>query len=243
MFHFPWTLSALFQLLMLVHFFRSRPEWYWFFLIIFLGPLGALVYFVVEVIPDLRVKPPAIARFERARRRRWLEHMAGETPSVDMLQELGEIYAAEGEHARAIEFFSRVLQRDPEAREALYGRGKSLVALGRVDEAIADLDLVARAEPAYRFYDAYLTLAECYERAGRDEAAAASYREILGRTTVSRAYYNYGCVLARMGQRDAARDMMRHILAKKPALPRYLRHQERPWFRKAEAFLKTSNTS
>jgi hypothetical protein len=240
MFHIPWTFSILFQLLMLLHFFRRRPEGYWFFIIIFLGPLGALIYFVIEVIPDLRVKPPAIARFERGRRRRWLEHMAGEAPSVETLQELGEIYAAEGEHERAIELFSRVLKRDPDAREALYGRGKSLVAMGRIDEAIADLDPVARAEPAYRFYDAYLTLAECYERAGRDEAAAAAYREILGRTTVSHAYYNYGCLLARLGQPDAARDMMRQILAKKPTLPRYLRRQERPWFHKAEAFLKAN---
>ncbi|HYM03885.1 MAG TPA: tetratricopeptide repeat protein, partial [Stellaceae bacterium] len=216
MFHIPWTFSILFQLLMLVHFFRRRPEGYWFFIIIFLGPLGALVYFIVEVIPDLRVKPPAIARFERGRRRRWLEHMAGEAPSVEMLQELGEIYAAEGEHERAVAFFTRVLKRDAGAREALYGRGKSLVALGRIDEAIADLEPVAHAEPNYHFYDAYLTLAECYERAGRDEAAEAAYREILGRTTVSRAYYNYGALLARRGQRDAARDMMRQILGKKP---------------------------
>jgi hypothetical protein len=240
MFHIHWTLPVLFQLLMLVHFFRRRPEWYWFFIIIFLGPLGALIYFIIEVIPDLRVKPPAIARFERGRRRRWLENMAGEAPAVETLQELGEIYAAEGQHERAIEFFTRVLKRDPEAHEALYARGKSLVALGRIEEAIADLEPVARAEPAYHFYDASLTLAECYERAGRDDAAEAAYREILGRTTVSRAYYNCGVLLARRGQLDAARDMMRQILAKKPTLPRYLRRQERPWFRKAEAFLKAN---
>ena len=236
--HFPWTIGVLFQLLMLVHFFRRRPEGYWFFVILFLGPLGALVYFVMEVVPDLRVKPPAIARFERRRRRQWLEHMAGEAPAVETLQELGEICAAEGEHARAVDFFSRVLKRDAESREALYGRGKSLVALGEIDRAIADLESVARAEPAYKFYDAYLTLAECYERAGRDDAAQAAYQDILGRTTVSRAYYNCGRLLARHGEPDQAREMMQQILVKKPGLPRYLRRQERPWFRKAEAFLK-----
>jgi hypothetical protein len=239
MFHFPWYFTTLFQALMLVHFFRRRPEGYWFFVIIFLGPLGALVYFFLEVLPDLRVKPPAIARFERRRRRQWLEHMAGEAPSLETLQELGEIYAAEGEHARAVEFFTRALKRDPELREALYGRGKSLVAMGEIHRAIADLEPVARAEPNYDFYGASLTLAESYERAGRDDAARGAYEDILGRTTVSRAYYNYGLLLAKHGETEKAREMMRQILAKKPTLPRYLRRQERPWFRKAEAFLKT----
>jgi tetratricopeptide (TPR) repeat protein len=224
---------------MLAHFFRRRPDGYWFFLIIFLGPLGALVYFFVEVLPDLRVKPPAIARLERRRRRQWLEHMAGEAPSLEALQELGEIYATEGEHQRAVEFFTRALKRDSELREALHARGKSYLALGRVNEAIADLEPVARADLGYHFYDAALTLAESYERAGRDDAAERVYKDVLGRTTVSRAYYNYGLLLARRGDREAAREMMRQILAKKPALPRYLRRQERPWFRKAEAFLKT----
>ena len=136
-------------------------------------------------------------------------------------------------------FFTRALKRDSESREALYGRGKSLVELGQVEQAIADLEIVARGDPSYSRYDAYLMLAECYERAGRDDAARAAYQAILSRTTISRAYYNYGRLLARQGEAESAREMMRQILAKKPALPRYLRRQERPWFRKAEAFLKT----
>ncbi|MBI3666999.1 MAG: tetratricopeptide repeat protein [Acidobacteria bacterium] len=241
MLRFPWTLGFLFQLLMLIHFFRRRPEGYWFFLILFLGPLGALIYFVMEVVPDLRLKPPAIARFERKRRRQWLEHLAHEVPTLETLQELGEIYAADGQHARAVELFTRVLERDPDSREALYARGKSLVERGEIERAVADLEPVFRAEPAYHFYDAALTLAECCERLGRDEAARTTYQDVLGRTSISRAYYGYGRLLARLGETEKAREMMQQILAKKPTLPRYLRRQERPWFRKAETFLKTGS--
>src|SRR5579885_1919402 len=239
MLHFPFTLGFLFQALMLVHYFRRRPEGYWFFVILFLGPLGALIYFVLEVVPDIRVKPPAIRKLERRRRRQWLEQMAGESPSIEALQELGEIYAAEGDYKKAVDLFTRALKRDPEARELLYGRAKSLIELGEAEQAAADLEALVRAAPAYHFYDAYLTLAGCYERLGRDDAARAAYQEILGRTTVSRAYYDYGRLLARLGELETAREMMRQILAKKLSLPRYLRRQERPWFRKAEAFLKS----
>ena len=242
-FHLPLSLGFLFQALMLVHFFRRRPEGYWFFVILFLGPLGALIYFVVEVIPDLRIKPPAIQAFERRRRRQWLEQVAGDSPSLENLQELGEIHAAEGQHERAIDYFSQVIKRDAEAREALYGRAQSRIKLGDFAGAAADLEPVVRAEPAYHFYEAYLTLAECYEKLGQDEAALRVYQEILGHTTISRAYYNYGQLLARRGDMASAREMMQQILAKQPALPRYLRRQERPWFHKAEAFLKANGKS
>ena len=36
----------------IVHFIRRRPDTYWLFVILFLGWIGALVYIVVEVIPD-----------------------------------------------------------------------------------------------------------------------------------------------------------------------------------------------
>ena len=99
-------------------------------------------------------------------------------------------------------------------------------------------DPVVQAEPKHQFWDSYMTLAECYDRMGQAEKARAAYEVILGRTTVSRAYYGYGLLLDRQGDKERAREMMRQILAKKPALPRYLRRQERPWFKKAEAFLK-----
>jgi hypothetical protein len=236
-----WYLGVLLQVLMVIHFFRKRPEGYWFFVILFLGPVGALAYFVLEVVPDLRVKPPWLARLERRRRRQWLEQVVHEAPALEHLQELGEIHAADGEHRRAVELFNRVVARDPEAIEARHGRAKSLVELGEQHRAIDDLEVVVRLEPSHRFWDSYMTLAECYQSDGRLDAARAAYEEILGRTTVSRAYYGYGQLLQRLGDAERAREMMRQILAKKPTLPRYLRRQERPWFRKAEAFLKNGS--
>ena len=36
----------------IVHFIRRRPDFYWIFIILFLGWIGAAIYIVVEVIPD-----------------------------------------------------------------------------------------------------------------------------------------------------------------------------------------------
>ena len=40
------------QAVAIVHFIRRRPDGFWLWIIIFGGGLGALVYIVVEVIPD-----------------------------------------------------------------------------------------------------------------------------------------------------------------------------------------------
>ncbi len=236
--HDYWSWSFLFQLLMLIHFFRRRPEGYWFFVILFLGPLGAAVYFVIEVIPDLSVKPPVIRRFERKRRRQWLEKLVVDSPSHEALTGLAEIHAVEGRHSEAIDLFGRALRLDPEDPERLYGRGRSYLETGQVANAIADLERVVQTAPSHSFYGAHLSLAEAYEAADQVDKALQAYEAILGRTTVSRAYFNYGRLLAQQGEIEKARRMMEEILAKKATLPRYLRRQERPWFRRAKAFLK-----
>jgi len=236
-----WNLPFLFQILMLVHFFRNRPEYYWFFVILFLGPLGAAVYFFVEVLPGFHWKLPAIQRFERKRRRAWLERVVAENPSQEAMRELAEICAAEGQHEKALELFSRAIRLDPQDPASLYGRGSSYTKTGEYTKAVADFQRVVEIEPSYRFHAGYLALAETYEAMGQDAKARETYETVLGRTTVSPAYYNYGRLLAKSGETEKARQMMEEILAKQTTLPRYLRRQERPWFRKAKDFLKTLN--
>jgi len=50
-FFYPW--GFLLQGLAIVHFIRRRPENYWFYVIFFLGPPGAAIYILAEVLPDL----------------------------------------------------------------------------------------------------------------------------------------------------------------------------------------------
>jgi hypothetical protein len=234
-----WNLSFVFQLLMLIHFFRTRPEFYWFFIILFLGPLGAAVYFFVEVLPGIQWKLPAIQRFERKRRREWLEKIIQDSPSQAAMAELAGIYSVEGLDPQAIELFSRAIQLDPEDPASLFGRGACYQRLGEHAKAVADFKRVLEIEPSHRFHSGYLALADAYDAMGNEEKAIETYEAVLGRTTLSGAYYGYGRLLARRGETERARKMMEEILTKRTTLPRYLRRQERPWFRKAKELLKT----
>ena len=135
----PWSLGVLLQALMIVHFFRNRPEGYWFWVILFLGPIGAAVYFFVEVLPGFNWKLPVFERWERARRREWLEKLVSESPSQEALCELALIRGKDGDHPRAIELYGQALRRDPEDSESLYGRGLSAMETGDYASAVKDL--------------------------------------------------------------------------------------------------------
>src|SRR6202140_5523884 len=77
---FPW--GIILQAVAIVHFIRRRPDSYWLFIILFLGWLGALVYIVVEVIPDAQLLRGSFQAFPRRRRIRELEQAILDNPSA-----------------------------------------------------------------------------------------------------------------------------------------------------------------
>ena len=223
---------------MMVHFIRNRPEGYWFWVIIFLGPIGAAVYFFVEVLPGFNWKLPVFERWERGRRREWLEKLVSESPSQGALCELAWIRAKDGDHARAIELYNEALRRDPEDLESLFGRGLSAMETGDYASAVKDLTTLTQAEPNYKLQEGNLALAEAYEGLGEPDKAAQVYRSILKRTEVSQAYFCLGRLLANQGEIGQAREMMQEIIMKQSGVPRHLRRRERPWVWRARKFLK-----
>ena len=228
---------------MIVHFIRNRPEGYWFWVIVFLGPIGAVVYFFVEVLPGFNWKMPVFERWERARRREWLEKLVSESPSQEALCELAWIRAKDGDHDRAIELYGQALRRDPEDIESLYGRGLSAMETEDYASAVTDLTALAKAEPGYKQQEGNLALAEAHEGLDEPDKAAQVYRSILKRAQVSQAYFCLGRLLANQGEIGQAREMMQEIIMKQAGLPRYLRRRERLWFWRARRFLKMLSAS
>ena len=234
-----WSIGNLFQVLMLIHFFRNRPEYYWFFVILFLGPIGATIYFFMEVMPGMQWKLPVIARWERSRRKQWYEKLVKESPSQEALGQLAAICAAEGNHSRAIELYADALERDPGDHESRYGRARSYMAVRQTEDAVADLSSIVESEPHFKMHAAQLALAESYEELARPAQAAVVYRSVLERNPVSAANFGLGKIMAEQGETSEARQLLEEVVSKQTGLPRYLRRQERPWVAKAKKLLKT----
>ena len=232
---FPW--GALLQVLALVHFFRRRPDTYWMYVILFLGPMGAFVYLLIEVLPDATLLRQSFDTFGRRKRISHLEAVVMQNPSPGNYEELADLYLDDGKYAKARECYDKAITSRSDI-DPIYRRGIAEVQLGDFPAAVKDLETVAAKDPKYDLHRAIALLAHAYANTGEPEKAEALFRQATEISTISETYLNYATFLASQNRNAEAREWAQKILAKKPAMPMYLKRRERPWFRRAKALLK-----
>jgi hypothetical protein len=225
------------QAIAILHFVRRRPETYWLWIILFFGGIGALIYIVVEVIPDAGLLRGTFQVFPRRKRIKQLEGLILDNPSIGNYEELGDLYLDDAQFARARECFDRVLAK-MESIDPFYRRALCETALNDFAAAAGDLEQVITRDPKYDYQRAAGLRAHVLAKLGQRDSADALFAETLQTSTLSETQYNYACFLAAEGRRDEARDWAERILRKKATMPDYIRRRERPWFRKAKALLK-----
>jgi hypothetical protein len=237
-FFFLGQWGLILQGLALIHFIRRRPDTYWLWIIIFLGPLGALAYIFIEVIPDFGLLRHSFEGFPRRSRIRQLEAIVLENPAVGNYEELGDLYLDEANYARARQCYDRAISSRADLPDVFHRRGIAEIQLGDFKAAVPDLEHVVSRDPRYDSYRAAGLLAHAYANTGEIEKANALFEQVTQKSTASETYYNYASFLASQNRNAEAREWSQRILAKKPTMPGYLRRRERPWFRRANGLLK-----
>jgi hypothetical protein len=235
-FFYPWGLIL--QGLAIVHFIRRRPDNYWIWVILFLGPFGAIIYLCIEALPDLGLLGNSFKFLSRRKRIGQLEAIVRQNPSAGNYEELGDLYMDNGDFQHAREAFNRAITPRTDAPDPFYRRGVCALRLNDSQAAIPDLERVFSSDPSYDFHLAAGRLAQAYALTGQREKAEALFRQATSLSTASETYLNYAQLLASEGRNAEAREWAQKVLDKKPAMPGYLRRRERPWFRSATAMLK-----
>ena len=242
MFGLFYPYGVLLQALALLHFARRRPDTYWLFIILMGGAIGALVYILVQVVPDAGLLRGAFQVFPRRQRIRELEGAVLDNPSVGNYEELGGLYLDEGQFAKARACYDKAISR-MDYLDPIYRRGIAEIQLGDFPAAIADLQHVTSRDPKYDFNRAIALLAHAHANNGDAAEADALFQRATEVSTLSETYLNYATFLASQNRIADARQWTERLLARKPSLPRYLQRRERPWFRKARALLKRLRTA
>ena len=237
MFGLFYPYGVLLQAVALLHFARRRPDTYWLFIILMGGAIGALVYILVQVVPDAGLLRGAFQVFPRRQRIRELEGAVLDNPPVGNYEELGELYLDDQQFARARACFDRVIAKS-DSIDPFYRRALCAMALDDFAAARSDLDVVVARDPKYDYQRAAGLLAHAFAKVGDSEKAEALFADVLETSTLSETQYNYACLLAASGRAADAREWAERILRKKATMPDYIRRRERPWFRKAAALLK-----
>jgi len=233
---YPW--GFLVQGLAIVHFIRRRPENYWFYVIFFLGPPGAAVYILAEVLPDLGLLRGVFQGFGRRSRIQKVESDIIDNPSPANYEELGELYKDQGQFEKAREAFTSAIAARSDSIYTFYSRAQSSLGLNDLAGAIPDLERVVAAERKFDYYRAAGLLADAYARTGQLERADRLFAEVTQISTTPETLYNYASCLKTPNRGEEAREWLQKLEAKKRTLPRYMQRRERPWFRKGKALLK-----
>jgi hypothetical protein len=231
------------QALAIVHFIRRRPEGYWLLIILMGGAIGALAYIAFEVIPDAGLLRGSFQAFPRRKRIKDLQMAIIDNPSVGNFEELGDLYLDDKQYVQAREYLTKVIDKNPLTPDPYYRRALAAIAMDDYQSALVDLIQVYHRDDKYDYQRAAGLLALAMAKTGDRERAVALFEDVLQTSTLSEIQYNYASTLADLGRKDDARAWAERILAKKPSMPKYVRRQERPWFRKANALIKKVGTA
>jgi hypothetical protein len=236
---FRWGFFGLvLEVLAIVHFIRRRPDTYWLFIILFLGPLGAIIYLAVEALPDIGLLGQSFKVFPRRKRIHELEAAIRDNPSAGNYEELGGLDMDDGDLVQARAAFDKAIAARADTLDPFYRRGVCAILLGDAAAALPDLERVVAKESDYDFQRAAGLLAHAYAQTGQKEKAEALFRQVTITSTLSETYLNFAELLASEGRNAEAREWAQKVLDKKPSMPGYLRRRERPWFRRANEMLK-----
>lgn len=233
---YPWGL--LLQAAAIIHFIRRRPDTWWLWVILFLGPIGATVYIFAEILPDFGLLNQSFKAFPRRKRIRLLETTILDNPSSGNYEELGDLYYDDGKLQKARDAYDKAIAARSTTPDCFYRRGMCALMLGDAQAALPDLERVVLQNPNHDFQRAAGLLAAAYARTGQPEKAEEWFRRAIEKSTLSETYLNYADFLISQGRNQEAREWALKVLAKKPTMPSYLRRRERPLFARARKTLK-----
>jgi len=233
---YPWGLIL--QGIALWHFVKRRPESYWLWIIIFGGALGAGVYVIAEMIPDLGLLRGTFQGFGRKSRIQTLEAQILDNPSAGNLEELAELYFDNRDYAKAREALNRAIAARSDSPHAFYLRAKAALGMGDYAGAIPDLKSVVAKDVKFDYYRATGLLGNACARTGDLERAAYYFGPAVQYSTTPETLFNYANYLKVAGKKDEAAEWAMKLAAKKKTLPRYMQRVERPWFRRGKALEK-----
>src|SRR5260221_437846 len=220
-----------------IHAVRSGQQMYWLWILVIAPLLGPLIYFFAVLVPEFAggrtargVTRAAQHALDPERELRLAKQAFDDTPTLgnrmrlaQAAERLGRWQEAEAQWAQCVE---GPWAEDP---AVLMGHARTLIELGRYDEALQRLEQLKKLGREGETPQATLALARVYEGLGRNEEAEAAYRACVDRVPGLEAGGRYVAFLAKVGRRADAELGLNEIDRRLQKIAPPLRGEARQW--------------
>lgn len=238
--------SLAFQLLFAAHAWRTGRDRTWLWIILIFPFVGCLLYFFVELLPEM------MKGKEAQDVRKWLEHrkdpdkdlrhaqqMLETTPTVANRLKLAQVQMARQDYAGVIAALEPALAGhfadDPAVLEGLayayYYQGSHAKALEYAEQICTHEGWTPKD---------YVKLlrAKLLHATGAIDAARAAYEALVRTYAGEEARIAYAAFLEEQGEAAAAQTIYADIVKRAPHTPKHYQQRERGWIEQAQAALK-----
>jgi tetratricopeptide (TPR) repeat protein len=145
--------------------------------------------------------------FSMGERKPWL---------AEELCKKGFKYSLEGEYNKALQFYEKATEKDPDNANAWFGLGYCYAGLDKSAEAIKAYKQGIQNNP--NDAPAYQSLANYYHKLGRHKDAIETYKQVIGiDPDYGPAHFNLGILYAQLGMLDEGKDSLQEAIRINPS--------------------------
>lgn len=239
-------LSLALQIACCVHVVRTGRPLYWIFILLMFSYLAVLIYFIAEVLPELRNSPGARRglrqvrnQLDPSRGKREASQRLRVSDTAENRRQMAQQHLDHGEYADAAELFEGALRgihrEDP---DLMLGLAKAQYGLGQPARTRQTLDALIAANPSFRSQEGHLLYARAVEDSGDVAAALHEYEAMVEGFAGEEARLRYALLLKRAGRTDEAIVQLRKLLDRAELSPGYYQRAQREWTDQARKELR-----
>jgi hypothetical protein len=243
---FLYSIVPLIQIVTAVHVIKTGRSWFWLWIILLFPLVGSAIYFIIEVLPDLRrggsgdVVDRALNALQPERELKQLQEQLDIADTIENRRALADYYLRVDQPQKAIELYKSclrgVFQNDPETTLALCS---ALVAAQLYDEAKTTLEELRTRAPSVEPSKRELLYARTLEGLGQESEAMSVYESLVDKYS---SEVEAGCRLAQLaekaGQTERAKLLYEDILKRAKRFAPHHRKSQQRWITLAQEGVK-----
>ena len=239
-------LNIFLTFIIVTHIFRTNRPKYWVFVILISGTLGAIIYFIFEILPELMGRPSSRKVFRSARKTlnhkadlQQLEQHQEFTGSIDATRHLANTLIENNRAAEAVTHYKNILTGIYKYdADLLLGLADAQFATKAYTAALSTLDLLREKNPHYTSANGHLIYARALELTEKKDEAIHEYKALVKYFTGAEANYRYANLLASEDQ-DKALIIYRDILNTAEVAPLHYRQAQKKWLQRTQKAVKS----